>query len=346
MIPIFILSSERSGSNLLRRILGAHSLISAPPPLHLFHTLSELLIYTGPLNQSENIQSIVEDAVARTKIKGTHLSWNIDIDLNKIYSNINTGSLPEIIYMIYKQYTDSEQSKFCIIKENNLYEHVDYIINYLNSAKFIFLVRDARDVICSNKKIKSRKGHVYALAEKWNYEQTKNIQIYNKISLNNKIILIRYEDLLNNPYNEIERICKFIGIDFESEMIHFHNDESANIEANKTEYWKNLNQPLMKYNQGKYLKELSRREIHIVETVTRQIMEILGYSLLTSRNLRIGVLKILKYRLLDNFYRKIYHRNIYRDDSLQHLNKEMNKILNIRKKAKKRLLPLIHVSYE
>ena len=36
MRPVFIMSSERSGSNLVRRMLGGHSAISAPVPPRLW----------------------------------------------------------------------------------------------------------------------------------------------------------------------------------------------------------------------------------------------------------------------------------------------------------------------
>jgi len=35
MKKIFLIGSERSGTNLLRVLLGNHSRISAPPPIHL-----------------------------------------------------------------------------------------------------------------------------------------------------------------------------------------------------------------------------------------------------------------------------------------------------------------------
>jgi len=40
MNPIFIMSSERSGSNLLRKMLGMHSELADPPPPHMWRHLT------------------------------------------------------------------------------------------------------------------------------------------------------------------------------------------------------------------------------------------------------------------------------------------------------------------
>lgn len=39
MKKIFLIGSERSGTNLLRVLLGNHSRISAPPPIHILDLL-------------------------------------------------------------------------------------------------------------------------------------------------------------------------------------------------------------------------------------------------------------------------------------------------------------------
>ncbi|MFW6046521.1 MAG: hypothetical protein ACOCP4_01875 [Candidatus Woesearchaeota archaeon] len=122
MFPAFILSSERSGSNLLRRILGTHSSISAPPPINLFNTLSESLLYSGPLNKDDNINSLIKEALKRSVIEGTHLSWEKMFTQEMIYPNLEKGSIPDIVYQFYKFYPVNEGCDLCIIKENNLYE--------------------------------------------------------------------------------------------------------------------------------------------------------------------------------------------------------------------------------
>ena len=338
MIPVFILSSERSGSNLLRRILGSHSSISAPPPINLFNTLSESLLYSGPLNNKDNIKSLINDAIKRSVINGTHLSWEKSATQDIIYSQLKNGSLPEIVYQFYKFYADREDNELCIIKENNLYHYVDEIVKLIPNAKFIFLARDVRDVVCSNKKIKLRKRHVYALAHQWREENVSYIKLYNKFSLDGNIEIVRYEDLLDDFCGEIKRLSNFLNIEFEEDMLDFYIQNESNNEAKQTEFWKNLNKPLMNSNKGKFFNELSKREIRIIETITSDVLEILGYPIFSKHFLKIGFLRRLKYHLLDNIYRKIFSRDAYVDRSIQNLRAGRKQILKNRKDHQKAIL--------
>jgi hypothetical protein len=335
MIPVFILSSERSGSNLLRRILGTHSSVSAPPPINLFNTLTESLLYSGPLNQPENIRSIIEDAIKRSKVKDSHLSWNLPIDINDIYPELETGEIAEIVYRFYKYYSNREMKKLCVIKEHNLYKYMDNIVKYNTNAKFLYLVRDGRDVICSNKKIKSRKRHVYAMAHQWKYEQINCIKEYNECSAKGNIALLRYEKLLENPYKEIKRICDFLGIGFEKEMLGFYRHNKSKTEASQTEFWENLDQPLMQNNKGKFLNELTKQQLHIVETIAGEVLELLGYPLVSRKQFKIGLVNRIKYQLLDKIYLNIYNKDIYADSSIKNLRNERRKISKHRRKHRK-----------
>ena len=47
--PLFIIGTERSGSNLLRVILDAHSRISVPHPPHIMRYFSPLVARYGDL---------------------------------------------------------------------------------------------------------------------------------------------------------------------------------------------------------------------------------------------------------------------------------------------------------
>lgn len=195
--------------------------------------------------------------------------------------------------------------------------------------------------MCSNKKIKSRKRHVYTLAQQWREENINHIKSYNKFSLNGNIDILRYEDLLDNPYDEIKRLTNFLNVNFEYNMIDFHIQKESNTEAAKTEFWKNFNKPLMNKNKGKFLNELSKNDIRIIETITSDVIEILGYPLFSKHYLKFGFLRRIKYHLLDNIYRLAYSRDANRDSSIQNLRAGRRQIIENRKYNQKAILKQI-----
>ncbi len=93
--------------------------------------------------------------------------------------------------------------------------HVDYIRRKYPDSKFILTTRDGRETVTSL------------------YERTKDFQasliryaddsIMSRRQLGQKdTMLTRYEDLIHNPGKLMQEICAWIGVDFEPEMLEYH----------------------------------------------------------------------------------------------------------------------------
>jgi len=93
--------------------------------------------------------------------------------------------------------------------------HIDYIRSKYPGTKFILTTRDGRETVSSL------------------YDRTKNFQasltryaddsIMSLRQLDKKdTMLVRYEDLLEDPVKLIQKICTWVGVDFEPEMLEYH----------------------------------------------------------------------------------------------------------------------------
>jgi len=243
------MSSERSGSNLLRKILGEHSTISAPTPVHFFKFLS------------------------------------------KIYPYMQTGS----------SYTKNEFLTDVIYLSKEGSGNWDY---NENDARFIYLVRDCRDVCCSEIKIPSRRRHVRFHAEKWEAEQLKSLLVYNELKHTGNCHLIKYEDILISPESTIKNICQYLDITFENEMLSYHTNPKSTEDTKVTVSWKNLNKPILNQNFNKYKKELSQKQIKIIESITAPLLNKFGYTV-DNKNLVNDPSKttLIKHTILNLFIR-------------------------------------------
>ena len=61
--PIFIVGTERSGSNLLRLLLDSHSQISIPHPPHILHYFAPLEAGYGDLSDRNNLRRLAQDVL-------------------------------------------------------------------------------------------------------------------------------------------------------------------------------------------------------------------------------------------------------------------------------------------
>jgi len=82
MQPIFIIGTERSGSNLLRLILNAHSHIAVPHPPHLMRYLAHLQGRYGDLSDDAHMGALVRDMLSL--IDAHIFPWRVPLDADAL----------------------------------------------------------------------------------------------------------------------------------------------------------------------------------------------------------------------------------------------------------------------
>ena len=164
------------------------------------------------------------------------------------------------------------------IKERWPYRYMGFLLCAFPNAKYIYQVRDPRDMALSWRNSLVRGKGIVDGAKFWQEEQRHNIRLYTLLKEHGKTILLRYEDLLKNPTNELQRICHFMNLHFDMDMLNFHQSKNAIANADAEIHWINLKKPLMKANYGKYKSDLNESEIRYVEGLCQAEMQFLGYQ--------------------------------------------------------------------
>lgn len=297
MKSLFIMSSERSGSNLLRMMLGSHSALSAPPPPHLWRHMTEALPSYGPLTCEDNFRRIVKDAVDMTQYSYSHLRWKHSFSTEQILERTTSPTLGNVITSLYDAYAEKEEASGWICKENHLFNHAHQIREHRPHAQFIYLSRDGRDVACSIRDMPTHDQHIYPIAKEWASQQKQCLRVHQEIQQKNDSLLLRYEDLITSPGKMIKKICSFADVEYQERMLYFHETDEAIRQAKKSEYWENLSNPIMSDNKGKFLQELSEREIAIFESVAGDILDLLGYPISTPPGCDLPIWRKAGYRI-------------------------------------------------
>ncbi len=111
-------------------------------------------------------------------------------------------------------------------------QHVNYlplILNHFPNSKVIHLVRDGRDCYCSAKNYPNlipQAESCITFARYWKKCVSNPLRFRNSTNL----ITVRYEDLVNNPRNQLGKIMSFIGFPLEEQQLDpavFGNDRRA-----------------------------------------------------------------------------------------------------------------------
>lgn len=277
--PIFLICSERSGSNLISSILGEHPQVFAHPPYHLGRDLIMRLpdVASGGV-ASPAWRILKENAVARV---AKYRDADEAAQLQQFLDAQTVISPHAIARYIYQQMPRDAHGKHAFVKENNVHQMLLFLVDCFPDARFIFQVRDPRDYLLSavarrKRWLGNKFGSVRNAMEVWREDQQGGLAAYGLLG-RERVFLQRYEDLVAHFEETMSALCAFLGLDFDQRMRNFHEAEHAQSLAVKGGPRENLAKPLMTSNFRKYKKGLSRGRTKMVEAYVGDLMDRFGY---------------------------------------------------------------------
>lgn len=272
----FLMCSERSGSNFIVSLMNGHPEISGPPSSHLFRLFGLNAHNYFPISNDANWQAFTDDLV--TGQANMLSKWETETDAAELDANCPNRTMREGLDYIYaKECRGNERLSF--VKENYTHMVVAFLLANWPDAKFVFQVRDPRDVAASWVKTTSVVGGVKEAVQTWFNDQTRSMRYYNQMSISGRALQIRYEDLVADTPATTQKLCKHVGVKYDPVMLDYYKDKRTVINAKRIHAWGNLAKPVMTNNFGKYKKSLSQEDIRYIELKCHDLMNTFGYTL-------------------------------------------------------------------
>lgn len=268
--------SERSGSNFILKLLNAHSKICGPSTKHIINPVARNIFRYEPLTNSDNWHELINDIF--NLLSSNFSEWKKEFNFQDIMKMAPVGDIGTLIKNIFMEEAIANGKNDVFIKENHLYEFLPFLLINFPKSKYIYQVRDPRDVALSWKKNPSHRGGIVKAAKQWKIDQQNFLKNYNELKKINKATIVKYEDLIENPKRELEKILRFLGHKYESSILNFNSDELTIKNANKQPAWNNLSKSILSDNKKKYIEELTDYEIKIIENICFYEMRYLGYK--------------------------------------------------------------------
>jgi hypothetical protein len=280
--PVFIVSSGRSGTTLLRSILNASDRIYILPEsdfiARTYSLYGDRQSFTG-----EDYEKIAKLFAKTSENNG----WNLPQPyLISYLKDKNPQSFAEVNSYLYEAYIKHKniESVAWGIKTPVLIAHLDLILKVFPKAKIVHLVRDGRDVYLSYQKVHQNspvkfgpKG-ILTMSLYW-VDGLRRLASIDRA----KVYECRYEDLLDSPEKTLKNLCSFLNIEYKRSMYEDYQNAPRNQELLWQDFQKVIHAKIEKgidpSNQKKYLKEMSKRDRLIFELLTAPYLAKYQYSL-------------------------------------------------------------------
>lgn len=201
--PVFLIGSERSGTTLLRLMLDHHPDIA-------FNLESEFLV-----SEISDAGVFPDVGDYRRKLREDRVFGHSGFDVR------DDLDFQALLNDFLRQKLERDRKRIVGATVHYGFAKLRYL---WPRAKYIYLLRDGRDVACSVVEM-GWAGNVFVGA-KWWLEAEHEWAEYQKTLDRDRWIEVRYEDLTADSAAQLRRICDFIGVAFSERMFDYTESSS------------------------------------------------------------------------------------------------------------------------
>ncbi|GGK91004.1 sulfotransferase family protein [Mangrovihabitans endophyticus] len=271
--PVLIIGTERSGSNLLRLILNRHPDIAIPHPPHFMRYLAPLAGSYGDLSLERNRRALVCDA---NLLLRRHIhSWPEPVRVADVLADA-APSVFGVVAAFYERYRRAAGKSRWGCKSTFMVGYVEDVLDLYPDARFLWLVRDPRDVAVSARQSVFGPFHPYLTGRLWAGQQQMGRAALERWGTET-VRLVRYEELVARPETVLRSVCAFLGIAWEPHMLRHQESAEARLTASLSQSWAGTDAAINADSVGRHRTELSARDRRLVESAAGEAMLRLGY---------------------------------------------------------------------
>ncbi len=281
--PIFVVGAPRSGTTLLQLILDAHPLVGMQGELHFFDQINQLRESWPSVICKENLQTFYRGLERLAAFQylpelNRHLGWTTEQLLHA-----GGSSLEDFFRCMVAAPARLAGKPWWGEKTPENVRYLADLVEIFPNAKILHIHRDPRAVVASLMQVPWAPDSVLINALKWKIDMLYADEF---LKAGGRLHELAYEELITDPRACLQRVCDFIGVDFDERMLAFHRSAGDRLQG---EAWKDGTlQPVNASSREKWTTVLSRPESRLVEILAGSLTE-----MRPSKTEGVGLLSLL-----------------------------------------------------
>ncbi|MEM7238626.1 MAG: sulfotransferase, partial [Pseudomonadota bacterium] len=244
---IFIVGAPRSGTTFAASLLESSS-YGVPVESHFISKYYQKLDSFGDLNNLENFSGLVRAILSERPV----MQWDIEPDIEALHASLEKPvTYAGLVNRLCAMRADRIGTTAWGDKTPRYVEHIDSLATLFPRARFIWMVRDGRDVAMSLLDRSWGPNNLYACATYWRDLNEAGAKAMANID-DGRLLKIRYEDLLEEPQPVLSTILDFLDEPYDKTML------------------QDLTRETRQGNKLKWKTALSASEIELFESVAKE----------------------------------------------------------------------------
>lgn len=280
--PVFVTGCDRSGTSLLTLMLDRSSSLKMFFEVGFVPHLASYGSEYGDFSRAQQRWYFIRDLQRRESTSGALAFDKIEgvseNEAEEVLRKAAPVDYPGAVAALFSAAAEKDKNPRWGEKMPEYVFHIEWLASAFPESHIVHIIRDPRDVAASIRRA-GWEPSIGDAAEFWK-KRVSAARSGGRVIGEDRYHEVRYESLVQNPAEELQRLSCRIDIRFESEMTSIHQSGmDAMPEAHQgLDHFSLLERPIDSSRAYAWRRELSRSEIADVERIASSLMTDLGYA--------------------------------------------------------------------
>jgi hypothetical protein len=279
--PVFVAGPDRSGTTLMFALLASHPDLSMVRRTNMWRYFHDRY---GDLADARNLDRCLADMTAYRRMR--HLSP----DEPRIRQEFARGepSYGRLFSLFHAHHAERAGKRRWGDKSLHTEHYADSLFREFPAARVVHMVRDPRDRYASVRRRHGRDvARVGAATGRW-LSSTRAGQ-RNRDWYPTRYMLVRYEDLVGDPAGTMQRVCAFLGIEYDPRMLTMDGAPEHQAKGGNNSSFGDLGPATISTRAvGRFREVLSPSELSFIQLLARTELRATGYELAPETHTPLG----------------------------------------------------------
>lgn len=212
---LFIFGTARSGTTYLNGLIDRWFGYGMGPEGHFVAQFARKLRRYGDLSVEGNLRHLAQDVSNCGMLEIVRSKWGetarFNVTAEWIMREVSEPSYAAVVYAVFRCVAQGQHKEHVGNKDPGYWECLPLLHGlFPTQARYLSIVRDGRDVVLSTMRMPWGQKSAYICSHTW-ARSLEATDVFARSIDPDRFLQIRYEDLLDHPYDTIDRLGRFLG---------------------------------------------------------------------------------------------------------------------------------------